>query len=242
MKKIYFLSDAHLGSLLIPNHKAHEQRLLRFLDKIKHDAAAVYLLGDMFDFWFEYRNVVPKGFVRFQGKLAELADRGIEVHFFTGNHDIWTFGYLEQEIGLQVHSKPEELEILGKRFFLAHGDNLDGRNLVNNLFHNRFLQQCFTLIPSRIGVKLGYWWSKKSRLNDQGKDFSYKGENCEPLVLFAKNYLQKHPTVDYFVFGHRHLMLDLQLVNRSRCLIIGDWFEHFSCAVFDGKDMWLENC
>lgn len=243
MKKTYFLSDAHLGSWIIKDQRAHELRLVNFLDSIKHDAEAVYLLGDMFDFWYEYKRVVPKGHVRFLGKLAELVDLGVDVHFFIGNHDIWTFGYLEEEIGLKVHRKPEEITIHGKKFLLAHGDGLYdnslGFRIIRSIFHNRPLQIWFTTIPSRIGLGFGLLWSKSNRKNDAGKDYSYKGEDKEHLVLFSKEYIKTHD-VDYLVFGHRHLMLDLQLQNKSRCLIIGDWFENFSYAVFDGEEIYLE--
>lgn len=243
MKKTYFLSDAHLGSLVVEDRRAHELRLVRFLDKIKNDARALYLLGDMFDFWFEYKSVVPKGYVRFLGKLAELVDEGIEVHFFIGNHDIWTFGYLEQEIGLKVYRKPTEVEINAKRFYLAHGDGIYdksiGFRIIRGIFHNRLLQEMFTWLPPRLGLGFGYAWSKSNRLDGRKKDYSYKGEDKEHLVLFAKEYVANHD-VDYFVFGHRHILLDLQLKNKSRVMIIGDWFENFSYAVFDGKDMSLE--
>ncbi len=243
MKKTYFLSDAHLGSLVIKDQRAHEMRIVNFLDSIKHDAEAVYLLGDMFDFWYEYKRVVPKGHVRFLGKLAELVDLGVDVHFFIGNHDIWTFGYLEDEVGIKVHRKPEEITIHGKKFFLAHGDGLYDKSLgfkiIRSIFHNPLLQKWYTTIPSRIGLKFGFCWSQANRKRDEGKDYSYYGEDKEHLVLFSKEYIETHD-VDYLVFGHRHIMLDLMLKNKSRVLIIGDWFENFSYAVFDGEEITLE--
>lgn len=194
----------------------------------------------MFDFWFEYKHVVPKGFVRFLGKLAELTDAGIEVHFFTGNHDLWTFGYLEQEIGLKVHKEPELIDINGKKFFVAHGDGFqkDGlkSHIIRYVFHNRFFQKMFVFVPSCIGVPLGFNWSKNNRLKDNRRDYSYQGEDKESLVIFAKKQIETHDEIDYFVFGHRHILLDLQLKNQSRVLIIGDWFTEFSYAVFDGEE------
>ncbi len=244
MKKTYFLSDAHLGSLAIADNRAHEKHLVSFLDSIKNDAEAIYFLGDMFDFWYEYKMVVPKGFVRFLGKLAELSDCGIQIHFFTGNHDMWTFGYLEKEIGLTVHKKEEEITIHGKRFFLAHGDMFQkdgfGGFLIKKIFRNRLLQELFTCFPPRLGLKFGYWWAKHNRLSDNQKGYKYEGEEKETLVQFSKEYIKNHD-IDYFIFGHRHILLDLQLKNKSRVLIIGEWMYEFSYAVFDGNDISLHN-
>ena len=164
MKQVYFLSDAHLGSLAIEHGRMQERRLVRFLDSIKYKAAAIYLLGDMFDFWNEYCYVVPKGYTRFLGKLSELTDMGIEVHFFTGNHDIWTYGYLEEECGLMVHTRPLTTEIYDKVFFLAHGDGLgdpDNRfKLLRRVFHNRTCQRLFNAVHPRWGMWLGLTWAR----------------------------------------------------------------------------------
>lgn len=242
-KKIYFLSDAHLGSLVIENNREHEKKLVDFLNSIKENASEVFLLGDMFDFWYEYKAVVPKGHVRFLGKLAEMVDMGIKVHFFIGNHDIWTFGYLEQEVGLIVHREPSTIELNGKTFFLAHGDGLhetsNGFKFIRWIFHNRALQKLFTYIPPRLGMAFGNQWSKSNRKKDIKKDYKYQGENNEILVRFAKQYCEKQP-VDFFIFGHRHIILDLQLSNKSRVLILGDWFCNFSYAVWDGIELRLE--
>ncbi len=242
MKKTYFLSDAHLGSLIIENHREHELKLVNFLDSIKEDAAEIFLLGDMFDFWFEYKYVVPKGHVRFLGKLAELVDKGIKVHFFIGNHDIWTFGYLEKELGLIVHKKPETFELNGKKFFLAHGDGLHeksaGFKFIRWVFHSKSLQKLFSLVPSRIGLSFGNNWSKSNRKKDIARDYQYQGENNECLVRFAKEHSQSNP-IDYYIFGHRHILLDLQLANKSRMMIIGDWLHNFSYAVWDGENLEL---
>lgn len=241
MKRTYFLADAHLGSWVIKDPRAHEMRLVNFLDSIKNDAEAVYLLGDMFDFWYEYKRVVPKGFVRFLGKLAELVDMGVKVHFFIGNHDIWTFDYLEKEVGLIVHRAPEEVTIHGKNFFLGHGDGLYdksiGFKIIRWIFHNRPLQIWYQWIPPRIGQKFGYWWSQSNRKGE--KELPYLGENKEHLILFAKDHSETN-NIDYYVFGHRHILLDLQLKKKNRILILGDWFKTFSYAVFDGKEIGLE--
>jgi len=243
MKKTYFISDAHLGSLVVENNREHELKLVNFLDSIKADAEEIYLLGDMFDFWYEYKAVVPKGHVRFLGKLAEMVDLGIKIHFFIGNHDIWTFGYLEQEVGLIVHREPTTIELNGKTFFLAHGDGLHdnskGFKFIRWIFHNRTLQKMFTYFPPRLGLAFGNQWSKGNRKKDIVRDYSYQGEENEILVRFAKQYSEAHK-VDYFIFGHRHILLDLQLANNSRMMIIGDWLSIFSYAVWDGENLKLE--
>lgn len=243
----YFLSDAHLGSLAIKSSRTHERRLVRFLDEIKDKAAAVYLLGDMFDFWHEYKYVVPKGYTRFLGKLSELTDSGIEVHFFTGNHDIWDYGYLEEECGLIIHRGPCTLDIYGKTFFLAHGDGLGDPDkkfkFIKSIFHNKTCQWLFrNFLPTNIGMKFGLNWAKRSRLKREGgKEPPYMGEDKEHLVLFAKDYLKTHKDIDYFLFGHRHIELDLMLTRSTRLLILGDWIWQFSYAVFDGECMFMEN-
>ena len=244
-KNVYFLSDAHLGSLAIEHGRTQERRLVRFLDSIKEKASAIYLLGDMFDFWNEYKYVVPKGYTRFLGKLSELTDRGIEVHFFTGNHDIWTYGYLEKECGLIVHRKPITTEIYGKVFFLAHGDGLgDPDNkfkLLRKIFHNRTCQKFFNSIHPRWGMALGLNWAKHSRLKRMdGREVPYLGEDKEFLVTFTKNYLKSHDNIDYFIYGHRHIELRLMLSRKAQMLILGDWIWQFTYAGFDGENMFME--
>lgn len=245
MKNVYFLSDAHLGSWAIPHARTQERRLVRFLDSIKHKASAVYLLGDMFDFWNEYRYVVPKGYTRFLGKISELTDMGVEVHFFTGNHDIWTFGYLQQECGMTVHTKPETTEIADKVFFLAHGDGLGDPDhkfkLLRKVFHNRFCQRLLNFFHPRWGMWLGLTWAKHSRMKRvDGAEPPYMGEDKEHLVLFTKQYMKSHPDIDFFIYGHRHIELDLMLSQKSRMLILGDWISQFTYAVFDGEHLFLE--
>ncbi len=241
---VYFLSDAHLGSRLIKNQRAHEKMLVDWLDKIKVDASSVVLLGDIFDFWFEYRTVVPKGFTRLLGKLGELVDKGIAIHFFTGNHDIWTFGYFEEEIGLIVHRSPIVLELEGKKFFLAHGDGLDandhGFKLLRKIFHSKAAHNVFRLIPPRLGQEWGYNWSRKNREKIIHFENKYMGEDREALVVFAKKYAQENTDIDFFVFGHRHIPLDLQIRNNKRVVILGDFVSVFSYGVFDGNDFRLE--
>ncbi len=245
MKNVYFLSDAHLGSLAYAHKRMQERRLVNFLESIKHKAAAVYLLGDMFDFWHEYRTVVPKGFTRFLGKISELTDLGIEVHFFTGNHDIWMGDYLEKECGVTLHREGAVLEIYGSLFYLAHGDGLGFEShsfkLLRGIFHNRICQCLFAALHPRWGVAFGREWARRSRLKRKdGKEPPFMGEDKEPLIKFSKEYLQTHPDINYFVFGHRHIQLDLLLNGKTRMLILGDWISQFSYAVFDGEHLFLE--
>ncbi len=245
MKNVYFLSDAHLGSLAIKHRRMHERRLVNFLDSIKHKASAIYLLGDMFDFWYEFKTVVPKGYTRFLGKLSELTDNGVEVHYFIGNHDIWLGDYFEEECGVIVHKKPLTTEIYGKEFYLAHGDGLGDPDplfkLLRKMFHSKFLQNLFSSIHPRWTIPFGMNWAKKSRLKlEGGKEPDYMGEDKEFLVLYTKEYLKKHPNINYFVYGHRHIVLDLQLTRTARMTILGDWISFFTYAVFDGVNFFVE--
>ena len=225
MKNVYFLSDAHLGSRAIEHGRTQERRLVNFLDSIKHKASAVYLLGDMFDFWYEFRLVVPKGYTRFLGKISELTDMGVEVHYFIGNHDIWCGDYLTKECGVIMHCEPLTTEIYGKEFYLAHGDGLGDPDkkfkLLRRMFHSTTLQRMFSAIHPRWSVELGLTWAKHSRLKRiDGKE--------------------SHPNINFFIYGHRHIELDLMLSATSRVLILGDWINFFSYAVFDGENLFLE--
>lgn len=243
MKNIYFLSDAHLGSLAIEHRRMQERRLVRFLDDIKEKASAIYLLGDMFDFWYEYKYVVPRGYTRFLGKLSELTDMGVEVHYFTGNHDIWAYDYLARECGVTLHTKPLTTEIYDKVFFIAHGDGLgDGDKkfkLIRGIFHNRLCQRLFSAVHPRWGMWFGLQWAKHSRLKRKEGEPPYMGDDKEQLVLFTKDYMKGHADVDYYIYGHRHIELDLQLTKRVRMMIIGDWISHFTYVVFDGVHLFL---
>ncbi len=233
-KKIYFAADFHLGARYIDNPREYEQRIVRWLDSIKADASALYLLGDILDYWYEYRYVVPRGFTRFLGKLAELSDSGIEIHWFIGNHDIWIFDYLPQELGISIHDGTLITEIGGKRFFLSHGDNVGKRprsfRLLRTIFRNRFCQLLYAAIHPRWSVGFAHNWSSHSR--KAGENPEYQGEKNEHLVCFAKEHLQTE-AIDYFIFGHRHIFLDLALPRQSRIVILGDWIKHPSYATFD---------
>ena len=246
IKNVYFLSDAHLGSWAMNHRRTQERRLVRFLDSIKEKASALYLLGDMFDFWYEYRYAVPKGYTRFLGKLSELTDNGVEVHYFTGNHDIWAYDYLEKECGVTIHRAPLTVEIGDKVFFLAHGDGLGdpdkGFKVIRAIFHNRICQYLFSALHPRWGIWFGQMWAKKSRLKRKdGKEPPYLGEDKEYLVRYVKDYMKEHPDIDYYLFGHRHIELDLMLSKKTRMLILGDWLWQFTFAVFDGERLYMEN-
>ncbi|WP_159518676.1 UDP-2,3-diacylglucosamine diphosphatase [Sunxiuqinia indica] len=240
--KIYFVSDIHLGAPALDNNREREQKFVAWLDDIKQDAAALFLLGDIFDYWFEYKKVVPRGFVRTLGKIAEIADSGIPVHFFTGNHDVWVFDYLPSELGVQIHRSEMRISFSGKKFFLAHGDGLDpydkGYHFLKKLFTNRFLQWMYARIHPNLGIYLAHKWSKKSRLT-KGMSVPFHGEDKEGLLHFAKSVLEDEE-VDYFIFGHRHLLLDLPLEKKSRYINLGDWITHYSYGVFDGEKFELK--
>jgi UDP-2,3-diacylglucosamine hydrolase len=242
-KFTYFASDVHLGAPTIANPVEHERRFVRWLDSIKETASEIYLLGDIFDFWFEYKHAIPKGYSRFIGKLCELTDAGIPVHFFTGNHDIWIFDYLPAETGIKVYRKPLEKELNGKHFFLAHGDGLTryekSYNRLKSIFTNKFAQKLFRLIHPDLGVKLATFWSGKSReKNLKSYGSVYLGDEREWLVLWAKEFVKiKH--VDYFVFGHRHVAMEIDLNERSKLIYLGDWVNHFSYGEWDGESFRL---
>ena len=245
MKNIYIISDAHLGSWAIPHQRMQERRLVRFLDDIKHKAYAVYLLGDMFDFWYEWKYAVPKGYTRFLGKISELTDMGVEVHYFTGNHDIWMYGYLEEECGVIMHHQALTTDIMGKTFFMAHGDGLGDPDrkfkFISRMFHNKVCQRLFSTLHPRWSMWFGLTWAKHSRMKRaDGKEEPYKGEDREFLIQYTKEYMKTHPDIDYYIYGHRHIELDMMLSRKSRMMIIGDWIWQFTYVVFDGEHIFLE--
>lgn len=244
-KKIYFLSDAHLGASILPDNREREMKLIHFLESIRPDCEALFLLGDMFDFWFEYRKVVPKGSVRFLATLARFTDEGIPVHFFAGNHDIWTFDYLTEECGVIVYHEPKEMELQGKRFLIGHGDGLNLKDkhylFLKKVFHNRFLQWCFRWIHPDIGIRLANSWSSHSRLKGAGniEASPYRGDEQEGIVLYCKEQLKKQH-YDYFIFGHRHLPIEVLLGEKSYYINTGDWITYFSYAVLENGEAKLQ--
>ena len=243
-KKIYFASDVHLGAPTIADPSEHERRFVRWLDSIKASASEIYLLGDIFDFWFEYKKAIPRGYSRFIGKLCELTDAGIPVHFFTGNHDIWVFDYLPSETGIILHKEPQIRELNGFRFFLAHGDGLTrfekAYNRLKSVFTNKLAQRLFRLIHPDFGVWLANYWSGKSReknLKSYGSVFL--GEDKEWLVVWAKEKLEQEP-FNFFVFGHRHIARMIKLNEQSTLVYLGDWVTHFSYGQWDGSQFELK--
>ena len=242
-KKIYFISDFHLGVPNDTDSRKREDKIVAWLNLIKHDAQILYLMGDVFDYWFEYKEVVPRGYVRLLGKLAELSDAGVEMHYFTGNHDMWVFDYLPKEIGLQVHRAPIQKEYNGKKFFLGHGDGLGpgdfGYKFIKKVFANKLSQWLFARVHPNTGIGLMKFFSRKSRIATGTSDDVYLGDDKEWLMIFSREVLQKEH-YDYFIFGHRHLPLDKQLNDQSRYINLGEWINHFTYAVFDGQDLLLK--
>lgn len=252
------------------------------MDSIRHDASAIYLLGDIFDFWFEYHNVIPKGYTRFLGKLSELTDSGIEIHFFTGNHDMWAFDYLHEECGVILHTDPSNISLPiqsggEKKAFIGHGDGLGdtsrGFLFLRNIFHSKICQWLFrNIFPADLGMEFGLRWAKSSRLKHSRNAYAengdklnissdgtisnrlgdilshnieteepFKGEKEEPLVIFSKQYISEHPDTTYFIFGHRHIELDLMLSRQHRLIILGEWIRKYTYAVWDGENLILDN-
>lgn len=253
--KIYFVSDVHLGSGYHADPMAVERRLVRWLESVRPSARAVYFLGDIFDYWFEYRKVVPQGYVRFLGLLGLMSDEGIEIHFFAGNHDVWFADYLPREIGATIHHRAEIVQLMGKTFRLAHGDEEYSQEnwkdrLIYNIFRSRICRALYAAVHPRWTVGLAESLSLRSRrrglqLQTIGRiPHAYHNEyfdvEKELLVTKAKEYSQEIPEVDYFLFGHRHLMLDMALRNDKRVIILGDWLRYNSYAVWDGSYLSLE--
>ena len=243
MKKAYFISDLHLGAGTLENPMDYERRVVRFLDSIKADCEELYLLGDIIDYWFEFKHVVPRGFTRFLGKIGELSDSGIKVYWITGNHDIWIFDYIPAETGAEVHHESIVKTIQGKKVFLSHGDGIgeDTRSykLMAGFFRSRICQKMFSWIHPDLTTALAHRWSRHSRLTGS-KYPDYLGENKEHLVQYAKDYIKTAPDTDYLIFGHRHIMLDLMLSRQNRMMILGDWITHFSYAVMENGQICLE--
>jgi len=242
-KKIYFASDNHLGA---PNQELslpREKKFVAWLDEVKKDAAAIFLLGDLFDFWFEYKKVVPKGFTRTLGKLAEITDSGIPVFYFVGNHDLWMNGYFEEELNIPVFHKPQEFTFNDTSFFIGHGDGLGpgdkGYKRMKKVFTNKFCKWLFRWFHPDLGVKLAQYMSVKNKLISGDEDIKFLGEDNEWLVQYCKRKeSEKHR--DYYIFGHRHLPMEIQISENAQYINLGDWITYYTYGVFDGDSMSLK--
>ena len=254
-KKIFFLSDFHLGAPNAESSMQRERIIIRFLESIRNEAHTIFLVGDMFDFWYEYRQVVPKGYVRLLGKLAELSDAGVQMHFFVGNHDMWMRDYFQRELNIPVYYAPKEFERNGKKFIIGHGDGLGpgdhGYKRLKKIFRNPACQWLFGILPPVIGMGLANYLSRRSRAQTGSSEEIFLGEEKEWLITYCKDVLQQKD-IDFFIFGHRHLAIDYRLspvspqgrgteAGSSRYINLGDWIRYYTYAVFDGTELALKS-
>jgi UDP-2,3-diacylglucosamine hydrolase len=238
--RVYFISDLHLGIPDPATSLLREKKFVRWLEQVRSDASAIFIVGDLFDFWFEYREVVPRGYVRALGKLAELSDAGLPIYFFTGNHDQWMKDYFEKELAIPVYHEQQRVTIDGKKFLIAHGDGLGpgdhGYKFLKKLFRGNFSRWLFTRLHPNAGVWLGRRWSRNNRLISGEEQEQFLGEEKEWLIAYSKSVLANEH-IDFFIFGHRHIVLDYPLSETSRYINLGDWIRYYSYAVFDGKNL-----
>ena len=242
-KKIYFSSDNHLGAPTPQDSRPRELKFVGWLDEVKQDAAAIFLLGDLFDFWFEYKHVVPKGFVRVLGKLAEISDSGIPVYFFVGNHDLWMEDYFEKELNIPTYRKPEEFTFNDKKFLIGHGDGLGpgdhGYKRMKKVFTNPLSKWFYRWLHPDLGVPLAQYFSVKNKTISGDEDVDFLGEEKEWLIQYSRRKLES-THYDYFIFGHRHLPLEIPLTQDSIYINLGDWINYYTYGVFDGQKMFLK--
>jgi UDP-2,3-diacylglucosamine hydrolase len=243
-KKIYFASDFHLGVPTPAASLEREKKIVRWLDAVKGDAHSIYLLGDIFDFWFEYRHAIPKGFIRLQGKLAELRDANIPIQFFTGNHDMWMFDYFEKELGIPVHRDPQILEVGSQKLMIGHGDGLGPGDhqykIIKWFFNSSLCQWLFARIHPNLGIGIAKYWSRKSRIsNDRKGEDEFKGEDSEYLLIYCRE-MEKISHHDFYIFGHRHLPLDIRINEQSRYINLGEWVNFNTYGVYDGRNVELK--
>jgi len=242
-KKIFFASDFHLG---VPNYEEslkRERRIVKWLDSIKHEAHSIYLLGDIFDFWFEYRHTIPKGYIRLQGKLAELRDAGIPVFFFTGNHDMWMFDYFPKELDIPIYRDTQLLQVGDQKLLIGHGDGLGpGDNtykFIKKFFNSSTCQWLFARIHPNLGIGIANFWSRKSRISNLKKEEKFEGPEGEYLWIYCSE-IEKNTHHDFYIFGHRHLPLDLKIGSSSRYINLGEWVHFNTYAEYDGKTVTLK--
>lgn len=242
-KKIYFASDFHLGVPFLDESLDREKKVVTWLTTVQDSASHIFILGDIFDFWFEYKYTVPKGFIRILGKFMELRDLGIPITFFTGNHDMWMFDYFQNEFDIQVFANPVTVNIQHKKFFIGHGDGLGPGDrkykLIKKIFENKTAQWIFQWIHPNLGIGLARYWSKKSRIKNLSKDQDFHGEN-EWLLQFCKEH-EKIEHHDFYVFGHRHLPLNIKINETSQYINLGDWISSFTYAEYEGDKVFLKN-
>ncbi|GAA4827206.1 UDP-2,3-diacylglucosamine diphosphatase [Algivirga pacifica] len=242
-KKVYFASDFHLGTPNFESSRKREDKIVRWLDEVKQDAAHIFLMGDLFDFWFEFATVIPKGFIRFQGKLAELTDQGIPITFFTGNHDMWMFDYFTKELGIEIIREPIDISIGEKLFYLGHGDGLGPGDykykMLKRVFSNKVCQWLFGVLHPNIGLGIANAWSRSSRASNEEDGEEFLGKEQEWLWVYSKEQQAIKPR-DYYIFGHRHLPLELEVDKRAIYMNIGEWVHHCTYGVFDGTSLTLE--
>lgn len=236
--KIYFASDFHLGAPDYESSLQREKRIVQWLDEVKKDATEIFLVGDLFDFWFEYKKAIPRGFARIQGKIAEITDAGIQVHVFTGNHDMWIFDYLPKELGVKLYREPIIREWNAKKFYIGHGDGLGpgdkGYKFIKKIFASPVSQWLFARLHPNFGIGLADFFSRKSRAATGNTDETFLGEENEWLAIYSKEYLQQEH-IDYFVFGHRHLPIQLKVGENSTYFNLGEWIHYNTYLVFDGE-------
>jgi len=245
---IYFASDFHFG---IPDQKGsleRERHFIQWLELVRKDATTIFLMGDLFDFWFEYKTVVPKGYSRLLGKLAELTDAGIEIHLFRGNHDLWAFDYLQDELGIKLHRHGEIFSLDGKKFFLAHGDGLGpgdrGYKFLKKVFENKINQFLYRWIHPDLGTRLGSYFSRRSRLTKilkEGVMMEKSSKSArEPLIRFSRDIIAKDPSIEYCIYGHVHIPEIIMLNEHTRYITLGDWVVHYTYAAFNGTTVELK--
>lgn len=243
-KKIYFASDFHLGTPDAATSLERERRITAWLDSIRHDAYALYLLGDIFDFWFEYKHAIPRGFIRLQGKLAELRDQGIPIAFFTGNHDMWMFDYFPNELGIPVYRSPQVMHVGKQRLLIGHGDGLGPGDrtykILKRFFNSRVCQWLFARIHPNLGIRIAQAWSRQSRISNRKREEQFAGEENEFLLTYCRE-LEKREHHDFYIFGHRHLPLDLPVSPQSRYINLGEWVNYSPYAEYDGTDVKLKS-
>jgi UDP-2,3-diacylglucosamine hydrolase len=245
-KKIYFASDFHFGIPDRTGSLVREQLFVEWLEMVRSDASEIFLMGDLFDFWFEYKTVIPRGYVRLLGKLAEISDSGVKISLFRGNHDMWAFDYLKDEVHIEIHRDPEIREFNGKLFYLAHGDGLGpgdyGYKFIKKVFQNRINQWLFRMIHPDFGIRIALFWSKQSRFANMTKGDATERDRHfidTRLSVHSREILASNPGIDYFIYGHWHYPSDIALTERCHQLTLGDWLNKFTYAVFDGENIQL---